>query len=82
MHSLEEYCSLFDLIWWKCGVPFFRVPGYDLGSTLNLQFPILIYIYLFILTYFFINTHLCISALNNVAVFRGTGPPELNVFCT
>ena len=35
MHSLEEYWSLFDLIWWKCGVPFFRVPGYDLGSPLN-----------------------------------------------
>jgi hypothetical protein len=23
LHSLEEYWSLFDLIWWKLEVPFF-----------------------------------------------------------
>ena len=39
LHSLEEYRSLFDLIWWKLEVPFYRVQGYQPGSPLNFDLP-------------------------------------------
>ena len=41
LHSLEEYWSLFDLIWWKLEAPFYRVQGYQPGSPLHFRFPIL-----------------------------------------